>query len=158
MPPTVVAMTNIPNRIAHARATRSSMIARIIRHPPADCSSRISNAHKFNKCLPCRLPDRRAPEDFGLRFRLPEPSPEGPRPDGDWGEVGVMTVYQVEMVRGCQELHKDGRFSSEHCPRLDSRHLAGSSLGALPIGPGCCSCSRTSVDSAPIGRCHLTRQ
>src|ERR1700761_1047247 len=36
MPPTVVAITNIPNRMAHARAIRSSTMARIIRHPPAD--------------------------------------------------------------------------------------------------------------------------
>jgi hypothetical protein len=32
-PPTVVAMTNIPNRIAHARAIRSSTMARIIGIP-----------------------------------------------------------------------------------------------------------------------------
>jgi hypothetical protein len=36
MPPTVVAITNILNRMAHARAIRSSTMARIIRHPPAD--------------------------------------------------------------------------------------------------------------------------
>ena len=30
-PPTIVAMTNIPNRIAHARVIRSSMMVRIIR-------------------------------------------------------------------------------------------------------------------------------
>ena len=57
MPPTVVAITNIPNRMAHARAIRSSTMARIIRHPPADQLGPYHDADMFNKCLRCRLPD-----------------------------------------------------------------------------------------------------